>query len=554
MVTINGSALDGSAARAWLSRTTGPVTLGRRGAATAISAAALTSTFRTTTVNGIAMVEHLFAAAAGLGIHRDLSIEVDGDALPILDGSGAGWAKALQSLRVPPSTSRLRVVHEARIAVDGAQMVLEPSDSIEVGVELEDLPAGAVPHATWHGVEEDFLSRIAPARTFFFESDVDTMLAGGVRAEIDPSSVVVVTKTGLMSAGTAPEPDEPARHKLLDLLGDLFVWGGPPIGSLRVTRPGHSTNHALIRSAVERGALALTVFLLFFLSVDAHAQQQDRLERPPTLPDLAHPFADLVVEHTFAGLALDGNPPRKTEVSLHRLSFDVPLVPRRWYLSGAWGVALGTSSDGSVAGAPTNTEIGIRAIWTTITGLGFGGGIAIVAPTSSVATGSSGALALGEAAAIRAWDRPLFEPETFAIRPFVDLRTVTGHFTIQFRQSLDMIASGRSAIPLQESYRIAAIAFVYVGYRIVDWLAAGAEIAERYDMDSATADTDRPRFAVTGSLRAITRWLQPGISVTTGLGSPLNAFSTIGSPFDRSPTSFVSVRLGFVFTGFNPPW
>src|SRR5207247_1481261 len=101
-----------------------------------------------------------------------------------------------------------------------------------------------------------------------------------------------------------------------------------------------------------------------------------------------------------------------------------------------------------------------------------------------------------------------------------DLRSITGHFTIQFRQTLDMVASGRSAIPLEESYRIAAVAILYVGYRFNEWLAAGAELAERYDMDSATPDADRPRFAFTAALRAMTRFFQPAISVTTGLGSP----------------------------------
>lgn len=542
MVTLSGNALDGSPSRVRLEPTKGPVTFNGK----ARGAMALTSTFRTTTVGGIGMVEHLFAALAGLGIQRDLAIEVDGTALPILDGCAAEWTNALAALRIPRASPSLRVVRDETIAIDGSRLASKVADAIDVGVDLEGALAAS---ATWKGDPDDFTTRIAPARLFFFESDVDAMLAGGVRATIDPERVVIVTSTGVVSNGA---PDEPARHKLLDLLGDLFFWGGPPIGSIRVSRPGHAANHALLRAAIERGILVA----LFILLIPSHAfaQSQDKLERPPTLPDLGHPFADITVEHTFAGVALDGNPPRKTEVSLHRLSFDVPLVAHRWYLTGAWGVALGTSSTGSTAGAPTNAEIGLRAIWTTITGLGFGGGIAIVAPTSSVAGSSPAAIVLGEAAAIRAWDRPMFEPETFAIRPYVDVRTVTGRFTVQFRQMLDMIASGQSAIPIEESYRIAAVATVYVGFRFADWLAAGAELVERYDMDSTTKDDDRARFAVTGSLRAMTRFVQPAISVTTGLGSPLNAFSTIGAPFDRSPASFVAVRLAFTFTGFDPPW
>jgi hypothetical protein len=52
----------------------------------------------------------------------------------------------------------------------------------------------------------------------------------------------------------------------------------------------------------------------------------------------------------------------------------------------------------------------------------------------------------------------------------------------------------------------------------------------------------------------MTRYFQPAISMTSGLGSPLDAFSTIGAPIERAPTSFVSMRIGLVFTGFEPPW
>ena len=50
-------------------------------------------------------------------------------------------------------------------------------------------------------------------------------------------------------------PDEPARHKLLDLMGDLYVHGGPPLGRIRVTRPGHASNAGALRRALDEGVL-----------------------------------------------------------------------------------------------------------------------------------------------------------------------------------------------------------------------------------------------------------------------------------------------------------
>src|SRR5581483_11519114 len=187
---------------------------------------------------------------------------------------------------------------------------------------------------------------------FFFESDVDTMLRGGVRAEIDPAHVVLV-RDGEIVGGA---PDEPARHKLLDLLGDLFVWGGPPIGKVRVEKPGHAANHALVRAAISSGILAL----LLLLVSQAHAEPP--LERPPTLPELTHPGVDLTAEHTVAGVALQT---RQTAITFHRFAFDVPLVPRRWFFTGEQGVTIGNGADGHPAVAPTNTQLVLRAGWSS---------------------------------------------------------------------------------------------------------------------------------------------------------------------------------------------
>lgn len=293
-----------------------------------------------------------------------------------------------------------------------------------------------------------------------------------------------------------------------------------------------------------------------FASATARAAQDDLLPRPlpgPTLPELTHPGVTLLAEHTLASIGLGGAEPRRTSMSIHRLAFDVPLVARRWYAFGAWSFALGRN-DGEPTACGTNTELGVRAVWASITGLAFGGGIAMIAPTTSIAQNSSQALLLGEAATVRSWDRPLFEPDTFAFRPFVDVRTVSGRFSAQFRQILDMVASGSTAVPLVETYRLAAVALLFVGFRVFDSFGLGVELAERYDLDSRTPDADRPRFALGVSARVHTRWFDPSIAMIAALGSPLNAFSTVGAPIDRAPASFVGVRIGLGFGGFDPPW
>jgi UDP-3-O-acyl-N-acetylglucosamine deacetylase len=65
--------------------------------------------------------------------------------------------------------------------------------------------------------------------------------------------VVVLTPDGALSAGRPFEPDEPARHKLLDLVGDLYLYGGPPVGHVRAVRPGHAANALAMRRARDEG-------------------------------------------------------------------------------------------------------------------------------------------------------------------------------------------------------------------------------------------------------------------------------------------------------------
>jgi UDP-3-O-[3-hydroxymyristoyl] N-acetylglucosamine deacetylase len=67
--------------------------------------------------------------------------------------------------------------------------------------------------------------------------------------------MVVVIGAEILAAGRPFAPDEPARHKLLDLVGDLFLYGGPPRGSVAAYRPGHWATHEAVRRAREAGVL-----------------------------------------------------------------------------------------------------------------------------------------------------------------------------------------------------------------------------------------------------------------------------------------------------------
>ena len=199
------------------------------------------------------LIEHLLAAVGGLGVSGDLVIEA-GDELPLLDGGARRFVEALVQLELPRGR-RLRVAREAELAHGRSVYRFAPAAAPSVRVEIDFPPPVGRQRAAWGGGADDFATRIAPARTFGWAHEVDALRAAGRAAEVDPESVVVFDERGPVLAGRAPEPDEPARHKLLDLVGDLALYGGPPLGEVDASWPGHTATHAIAARALSLGVL-----------------------------------------------------------------------------------------------------------------------------------------------------------------------------------------------------------------------------------------------------------------------------------------------------------
>lgn len=126
--------------------------------------------------------------------------------------------------------------------------------TVEVRVELDGLDGVCFePEARWDGNAADFWTRIAPARTFALARDVDVLLRAGLARHVDAASVVVLGPGVVHCAGRPFSADEPARHKLLDLIGDLYLHGGPPRGRVRAVRPGHAANQRALSRARDEG-------------------------------------------------------------------------------------------------------------------------------------------------------------------------------------------------------------------------------------------------------------------------------------------------------------
>jgi UDP-3-O-[3-hydroxymyristoyl] N-acetylglucosamine deacetylase len=252
---------SGVSARVGLRACAGPVTLAVGDRVARIDELHVASTARATTVEAhggalrVATVEHLFAALAGLGVYEGLAIRVDGPELPLLDGGASAWCAAIEGLHLAAALPRARIVREAVVDVGGSRYELSPGEHVDVGVAIafEGFDATRIsPEARWRGDATDFRARIAPARTFALTRDIGELAAAGLARGVDPSAVVLLAPDAVHSAGRPFSSDEPARHKLLDLVGDLYLTGGPPLGRLRAVRPGHAANaHAMKRAFAE---------------------------------------------------------------------------------------------------------------------------------------------------------------------------------------------------------------------------------------------------------------------------------------------------------------
>jgi UDP-3-O-acyl-N-acetylglucosamine deacetylase len=202
----------------------------------------VTDTSRCTRLGGISTVEHLMSALGGLGI-TDADVELTAPELPAVDGCSAVYATALVAAGTEDLGQAVVSGLYARVFVQDQRAKIAISTG--AGHWRYTFECGARwPHSMTHeagDVCSEYASEIAPARTFGFEEELPAILEAGMAQGLDLSTALVLGQTGYRNE--ALFQDEPARHKLLDLIGDLWL-AGVPMGFLNVTaeRSGHRLN------------------------------------------------------------------------------------------------------------------------------------------------------------------------------------------------------------------------------------------------------------------------------------------------------------------------
>lgn len=197
-------------------------------------------------------VEHLLAAAAALGV-TDLRVEVDGDELPALDGSARPIAEAMRAagfVDLAGPQAVLRLIRPLYVADGDASVLALPARELRLtyvvplrtpvlGTQVVDVHAAELP-------------RLLDARTWGYVDDVEDLRAAGLAHGARRENAL-----GIGSGGYVTPPrgvDEPARHKALDLLGDLSLLGRPLEAHVIAVAAGHRLHLAMVRRILETEA------------------------------------------------------------------------------------------------------------------------------------------------------------------------------------------------------------------------------------------------------------------------------------------------------------
>lgn len=212
------------------------------GTRTVAHPANVTDTRRSTRVGEVGTVEHLMSALAGTEV-TDVEVELTAPEIPGMDGSAMPFVEAILAAGVVRLENRELPALFTRIFLqedDGTKIAIAKGNGhwryvfttgdrwpVEMAFEREDVVASYLD--------------VAPARTFAFAEEVPLLIEHGLGKGLDETSALILGIEGYKNP--ARFPDEPARHKVLDLMGDLYL-SGVPVRCLSVVaeRSGHRAN------------------------------------------------------------------------------------------------------------------------------------------------------------------------------------------------------------------------------------------------------------------------------------------------------------------------
>jgi UDP-3-O-[3-hydroxymyristoyl] N-acetylglucosamine deacetylase len=197
----------------------------------------------------VSTTEHLLSTLYSMGIDNAY-LAVDNLEVPILDGSGLPFSKLLEQAGVRYYRRKrryLRIRRPITVEDKGRRISILPAESFRLTCDI-DFPHPLVGRQSvdMEVTPERYATQLAPARTFGFERELDQMRDMGLIRGASIENAVCFTPDRVLNPGGLRFPDEPCRHKALDLIGDLALLGRPLLGHVIAERAGHAMHAALV--------------------------------------------------------------------------------------------------------------------------------------------------------------------------------------------------------------------------------------------------------------------------------------------------------------------
>jgi UDP-3-O-[3-hydroxymyristoyl] N-acetylglucosamine deacetylase len=198
----------------------------------------------------VSTAEHVLAALRGMGIDN-ATIEIDGPEVPIMDGSAAPFVAAIDQAGILTQSAPRRfiqVLKRVQVSLGDAFGELRPhAHGFRAEVEIDFTnPVIGQQNFTLDLTPENFRRDICRARTFGCMNDVARLWSAGFALGASFENSVVFDEERLLNSEGLRYADECARHKVLDVVGDLALAGLPLLGAYRSVRGGHRLNHAVL--------------------------------------------------------------------------------------------------------------------------------------------------------------------------------------------------------------------------------------------------------------------------------------------------------------------
>ena len=218
------------------------------------------TTLATTLVEGetqIATIEHLMSAFAGLGIDNVI-VEVDDMEVPIMDGSASPFVFLIQSAGIKQQTKPkkfIKIKEEIKVETpDGAYAKLAPYNGFKVTYALvydDEKQKKYNSTSTVDFNSTTFLKEISRARTYGFVSDIDYMKKNNLALGGSEKNAVVIGEDEILNDEGLRSSEELVKHKILDVIGDLYLLQYNIVAEFEGYKSGHSLNNMLLNRLLE---------------------------------------------------------------------------------------------------------------------------------------------------------------------------------------------------------------------------------------------------------------------------------------------------------------